>query len=183
MRLSFIKPFASRQNTKRETRRERDLSEQVKSLQEKQFKAVKQPNGPAQFPEPTSLGPRKWGNEILLYTSPGNYTFKRIEMHKGAKGGLQYHHKKDEGGVVITGELLVRFDRGDGNLSERICGPGAVFHFPQGSVHQGEALTDVVYIEVSTPFFNDRVHCESEYGIETEEGGLPSTRLEDVVAA
>lgn len=144
---------------------------------------MKQPNGPAQFPEPTSLGPRDWGKEILLCTSPGNYTFKRIEMHAGAKGGLQYHHKKDEGGIIIFGRMIIRYDDGSGKLSERIVGAGDCFHFPQGAVHQAEALTSVTYIEVSTPFFNDRVHCEKDYGIETEEGGLPSTRLEDVVAA
>jgi mannose-6-phosphate isomerase len=144
---------------------------------------IKQPNGPARFHKPSDMGPREWGKEILLYTSPGNYTLKRIEMKAGTKGGLQYHHKKDEGGVIIEGEMIVRYDPGDGTLKERACGPGSVFHFPQGSVHQGEAVTDVVYIEVSTPFFNDRVHVESEYGIEAEAGGLPSTRLEDVVAA
>lgn len=135
----------------------------------------------ATFPEPESLGPRVWGSEDLLFSLSGKFTFKRIRMHEGAKGGLQYHHKKDEGGVIVSGRLLVRFDRGDGVLDERICGPGDVFFFPQGAVHQGEALTEVEYLEVSTPFLNDRVHVEAKYGLEKEEGGLPSTKLEDVV--
>lgn len=143
---------------------------------------MNQPNGPARFPSPSDVGPRDWGREVLLYTSPGNYTFKRIEMKAGAKGGLQYHHKKDEGGIILEGEMIVRYDPGNGTLKEWACGPGSVFHFPQGCVHQGIAVTDVTYIEVSTPYFNDRVHVESEYGIEVEEGGLPSTRLEDVEA-
>ena len=144
---------------------------------------IDQPNGPAQFPTPVDVGPREWGKEVLLYTSPGNYTFKRIEMNAGAKGGLQYHHKKDEGGIVLEGEMVVVYDDGSGSLRERAVGPGNVFHFPQGCVHQSVAITDVTYIEVSTPFFNDRVHVEKEYGLATEAGGLPSTRLEDVVAA
>lgn len=137
----------------------------------------------AKFPVPSEVGPRDWGKEILLYTSPGNYTFKRIEMKAGSKGGLQYHHKKDEGGVVLKGEAIVRYDPGDGSLKEKSIGPGCVFWFPQGAVHQVEAVTEFEYIEVSTPFFNDRVHVESEYGIEVEDGGLPSTTLEEVVAA
>lgn len=145
--------------------------------------AQPQPNGPARFIAPTDLGPREWGTETLLLLSHGNYTLKRISMHKGAKGGLQYHHLKDEGGVMLSGEMLIRYDRGDGVLAEHVCKPGEVFHFPQGAVHQSEAVTDCEYIEVSTPFFNDRVHVERLYGIEEEAGGLPSTRFEDVVAA
>lgn len=101
-------------------------------------------------------------------------------MHEGAKGGLQYHHKKDEGGYIVSGRMLVRFDRGDGVLDTRICEAGDVFFFPQGAVHQAEALTNVEYIEVSTPYLNDRVHVEHLYGIEEEAGGLPSTKLEEV---
>jgi hypothetical protein len=53
-------------------------------------------------------------------------------------------------------------------------------HFSPGLVHQTEAITDVVYIEASTPHFNDRVRVESDYGLQLEEG-LPSTSLEEVI--
>ena len=134
----------------------------------------------AQFPKPENLGPRQWGTEELLFALTGKFTFKKITMIRGAKGGLQYHHKKDEGGYVTFGRAIIRYDRGDGVLDERIVGPGDVFWFPQGAVHQAEALSQFEYLEVSTPFLNDRVHVEHEYGIEEEAGGLPSTRLEDV---
>lgn len=103
-------------------------------------------------------------------------------MKASAKGGLQYHHKKDEGGIVISGEMLVRYDDGSavGALTSRICRAGDCFHFPVGAIHQSEALTDCVYIEASTPYFNDRVHCEADYGIDDEAGGLPSTTIEEV---
>lgn len=135
----------------------------------------------AQFPQPESLGPREWGTEELLFALSGKFTFKKISMIAGAKGGLQYHHKKDEGGYVTSGRAIVRYDRGDGVLAERLVGPGDVFWFPQGCVHQTEALSQFEYLEVSTPFLNDRVHVEAKYGIEAEDGGLPSTKLEDVV--
>jgi len=140
---------------------------------------VRQPKGPAQFLDQEDIGLREWGREIGLVLCP-HYTLKRIEMTKGARGGFQYHHLKDEAGVIIEGELLVRYDPGDGTIARRICYPGDVFRFPPGAVHQGEALTDVVYIETSTPHLNDRVHVEKDYGLPCEEGGLPSTKLEDV---
>lgn len=137
----------------------------------------------AVFPEPKDVGFRQWGSEELLFTVSGKFTFKRIYMHEGAKGGLQYHHKKDEGGYVTAGRAIVRYDPGTGSLVDRIIEMGDVFFFPQGSVHQIEALTPFEYIEVSTPYFNDRVHVEHLYGIEAEDGGLPSTKLEDVIDA
>lgn len=131
------------------------------------------------FPLSRDVGPREWGREILLVHAPGKYTMKRIEMKKDARGGLQFHRLKDEAGVMLEGEMEVTYDS-DG-LCSRVVRPGDTFHFPAGSVHQALALTDCAYIEVSTPHFNDRVHVESEYGIKEEAGGLPTTKLEDVV--
>lgn len=137
----------------------------------------------AKFPKPEIVGPRDWGKEVLLLLSPCNYTLKLIEMNEGARGGLQYHRKKDEGGVMIRGEMLVRYDCGTGELKERICKPGDVFHFPTGCVHQAEAITECAYFEVSTPHFNDRVHVEGAYGLEKEDGGLPSTTEDEIIVA
>jgi quercetin dioxygenase-like cupin family protein len=132
------------------------------------------------FPFPEDVGPREWGREVLLLLAPNKYSLKRIEMNKGAKGGLQYHRLKDEGGVMLCGRMRVWYDDGYGHLIDRDVVAGDVFHFPAGAVHKAEALTDCSYIEVSTPHFNDRVHVEHEYGIDTEDGGLPSTTLEQV---
>jgi quercetin dioxygenase-like cupin family protein len=145
----------------------------------------------ANFPLPQSVGPREWGTETLLLHSPKLYSMKLITMKAGAKGGLQKHHLKDEGGIMMKGSMLVLYDADPDNpvfdpdtgkrvLAKRICRRGDVFHFPAGAVHQAEALTACSYIEVSTPHFNDRQHVEHEYGIEGEAGGLPSTKLEDV---
>lgn len=139
-----------------------------------------QPNGPAEFPTPVSMGHRIWGNEIRLFALPGRFVFKKIEMRKGHKGGLQYHHKRHELAILISGSILVRYDPGDGTLSEKVLSPGEVTHFPPGAVHQDEALEDSVLVEVSAPFDNDRVRVEEAYGID-DASGLPTTRIEDVI--
>jgi mannose-6-phosphate isomerase len=133
----------------------------------------------ALFPSPEDVGPREWGKETLLVLAPGKYTLKKIEMKKGAKGGLQYHRLKDEAGYMLMGAMRVTYSVGH-NLASHICRAGDCFHFPAGSVHQAEAITDCTYVEASTPHFNDRVHVERDFGIEDEAGGLPSTRLEDI---
>jgi quercetin dioxygenase-like cupin family protein len=132
------------------------------------------------FPSPVSLGPREWGEEMLLLHAPKLYTMKMITMAKDARGGLQFHRVKDEGGLMISGSMEVRYDDGKGELISKVVNRGDVFHFPAGTVHQAIAHTDCCYIEVSNPVFNDRVHAENLYGIETEAGGLPTTTLEEI---
>lgn len=131
------------------------------------------------FPIAEDLGHRDWGEETLLALVSGKYSLKKLVLKAGFKGGLQYHHKKDECGYLVEGELIIRFDEGDGILRERILCAGATFHFPPGAVHQEEALTDCVIIEASTPHFNDRVRVEDRYG-QTITGGLPSTDIDEV---
>jgi len=133
-----------------------------------------------EFPEPKSMGLRDWGNEDLLVHSEGKYTMKQLFLKAGKKGGLQFHRKKDESSYVISGKLLLRFDDGNGNLKEMVVGPGDWFRFPPGCIHQEEAITDVLRIEVSTPHFNDRVRVEENYGIKVS-GGLPTTSENEIV--
>jgi mannose-6-phosphate isomerase len=133
------------------------------------------------FPAPEDLGPRQWGDELLLVLAPGKYTMKRLFIKEGSHGGLQYHRIKDEAGFVISGRLRIRFEEGPGKLTERELGPGDFFHFPNGSVHQECALTDVVLLEVSTPHFNDRVRVEPIFGLESGHG-LPTTEMEAIVS-
>ena len=133
-----------------------------------------------EFFKPTDVGPRNWGREILIAHVPGLYTGKLLIYNKGAKGGVQKHHLKNECGYVYSGKMLVRYDEGDGKLKEKILMPGDALHIPPGAVHQEEALEETVVFETSTPHFNDRVRMESEYGQEIPEGGLPSTTIDQV---
>ena len=74
----------------------------------------------------------------------------------------------------------MRYDNGNGELIEKTLVEGDTFHIPPGAVHQEEALTDVLILEVSTPHFNDRVRVETDYGLPTSDG-LQSTGLDEVI--
>tara|TARA_B110000090_G_scaffold200270_1_gene241079 strand:- start:133 stop:564 length:432 start_codon:yes stop_codon:yes gene_type:complete len=132
------------------------------------------------FPIKIDLGKRTWGKEILLSLIPKILSLKLLKLKKGKKGGLQYHHKKNECGYILSGRLIVRFDKGHGKLNKKILKAGDVFHFPPGSVHQEEALTECQIIEASTPHFNDRVRVEKKYGLPAEDG-LPSTQKSKII--
>jgi mannose-6-phosphate isomerase len=131
------------------------------------------------FPKKESVGPRPWGEEELLFVSEGKFMMKKLTVKAGSKGGLQFHRLKDEGGYLVSGEMIIRFDDGAGGLTEKVIRSGACFHFPPGVVHQEEAITDCIIIEGSTPHFNDRVRCEKEYGL-ADISGLPSTSIKEI---
>jgi mannose-6-phosphate isomerase len=126
------------------------------------------------FPESKSVGERPWGSEDLLALVSKQFSVKRLKVKAGNKGGLQFHRLKDEVAVLISGEMLIRYDLGDKVLRERIIKAGDVVHFPPGLVHQEEAITDCEIIEASSPHFNDRVRMEEFYG-QGVPVGLPST--------
>lgn len=131
------------------------------------------------FPKVKNIGKRDWGKEELLVLISKVLTLKRLLIKKGKKGGLQYHHKKNECGYLIKGKLIIRYDAGDGKLKKKILSAGSCFHFPPGSVHQEEAMTDCEIIEASTPYFNDRVRVEKFYNLPISRG-LPSSLKKQV---
>ena len=131
------------------------------------------------FPKRKKVGKRDWGQEILLALIPKKISLKILKINKGKKGGLQYHRKKNECGMIISGKLLVRYENSKGKLSKKILKKGDVFHFPPGSIHQEEAITNCEMIEASTPHFNDRVRVEKKFGINFSKG-LKSTKINEI---
>ena len=126
------------------------------------------------FPVAQSVGERPWGTEDLLALVSKQFSVKRLKIKAGNKGGLQYHRFKDEVAIMISGQMLIRYDLGDKILQEKIVKAGEVVHFPPGLVHQEEAITDCEIIEASSPHFNDRVRVEENYGFGSPKG-LPTT--------
>ena len=118
--------------------------------------------------------PRVWGEEMLLGHSKGKYTLKMLKMKAGTKGGFQKHRVKDETGYLYSGEMILRYDKGDGKVSEMTLKAGQSIYIPAGAVHQEEAVTDCVIFEASNPVFDDRIRMEEEYGLPKGEG-LPTT--------
>lgn len=133
-----------------------------------------------EFLKPINVGKRDWGEEILLALVSKKYSLKKLKIKAGKKGGLQFHRQKDECGLLISGSLIIRYDNGNGKLVQKKLKAGDCFHFPPGSVHQEEAVTDCEIIEVSTPHFNDRVRVEKKYNLEYTEG-LPTTEKDEII--
>ena len=132
------------------------------------------------FPKKKKVGKRDWGQEILCALIPKKISLKILKIKKGKKGGLQYHRKKDECGIIISGKLLVRYENSKGKLSKRILKKGDIFHFPPGSIHQEEAITNCEMIESYTHHFNYRVRVEKKFGINFSKG-LKTTKINEIL--
>ena len=71
------------------------------------------------FPKKKNLGKRNWGSEDLIVLIPKVLSLKKLFIKKGKEGGLQYHHKKNECGYVLSGRLMVKYDLGDKKLKKK----------------------------------------------------------------
>lgn len=93
---------------------------------------------------------KPWGREIMLSESP-DYTFKKIEIKAGFGTSLQCHGKKSETIMFLTGKPRVVFEDTEGKLCYQDMQPGSIFEVRPPAVHRVVALTDITYVEASTP--------------------------------
>ena len=101
---------------------------------------------------------KPWGMEILLEVND-RYVVKQLTMWEGHKCSLQKHLKKQETFMLLDGTMLFTHNDEVHRLE-----PRAVFTIKPGEVHQMEALTDIVYLECSTPELDDVVRLSDVYG-------------------
>jgi mannose-6-phosphate isomerase-like protein (cupin superfamily) len=101
---------------------------------------------------------KPWGAEILFEVND-KYAVKQLVMWAGQKCSLQRHIKKQETFVLLTGRML--FTHKDKQYRLKT---GAFFTIKPGEVHRMEALTDIVYLECSTPELDDVVRIQDEHG-------------------
>jgi hypothetical protein len=124
-----------------------------------------QPNGPV-TEVPLKAKRQRWGWEVL-FAHTAAYTGKILYRKADGeyKGVVQFHRWKDETSYLFSGTCRMRWDAGDGTITEAVVtGPADVaHHIPRGARHSIIALTDCVFIEASTAHFEDRVNVDEEY--------------------
>lgn len=104
--------------------------------------------------QPRELGPKPWGRELLV-AQTDKYIGKVLYMEAGKGGAYQYHESKDETMHLLSGEAVLRTEEGYRRMLA-----GMSYHVPPGAYHQVTAVTDCVFVEASTPVFEDRVVIE-----------------------
>jgi len=107
---------------------------------------------------------KPWGHE-LIWARTDRYVGKILHIEPGHVLSLQYHNRKDESIYVLTGEIILRLQAGQGDaLSERRLRAGAAFHIQPRLIHQFEAVQASDLLEASTPEIDDVVRLKDRYG-------------------
>lgn len=116
--------------------------------------------------EPFRVVEKFWGREIW-YTLTKDYCLKQIFIKKGHRTSLQYHEKKEETNVIISGKakVTVQYLPTRGFLTY-VATVGDFFHFRPGDQHRFEALEDFVMMEASTIHVDDVVRLSDDYNRE-----------------
>ena len=102
---------------------------------------------------------KPWGFEEILETNP-RYTVKRLFMKRGHQCSYQYHKKKKETAIVLSGDLTVVLE--DKTL---VLKPGDFITLEPLTKHRMKAEGgDCLYMECSTSELDDVVRIEDSYG-------------------
>jgi mannose-6-phosphate isomerase-like protein (cupin superfamily) len=111
----------------------------------------------------TRVVDKPWGHE-LIWAETERYVGKILHVKAGERLSLQYHVKKDETVMVLSGRMLFEhFREGEPPVSTEL-GPRQPFHITPGLRHRMIALEDCDIVEVSTPELDDVVRLEDKYG-------------------
>jgi mannose-6-phosphate isomerase-like protein (cupin superfamily) len=106
---------------------------------------------------------KPWGHE-LIWAHTDRYVGKILHIKAGERLSLQYHQKKDETVMVLSGRM--QFEHYFEGEAPRIAElePYQPFHITPGLRHRMIAITDVDVIEASTTELDDVVRLEDQYG-------------------
>jgi len=107
---------------------------------------------------------KPWGREIWWADTP-KYAGKILEVKKGERLSLQFHHQKEETQFLFAGEIRITFGMHISKLRNKILKPGEVFHIPPKLIHRVEGIASLsIIFEVSTPHLTDVVKLADDYG-------------------
>lgn len=126
---------------------------------------------------------KPWGHEEWISdgtTMP--YALKRILFRAGHRSSLQVHRYKKETNYVLSGEGILIIGNRDfpiddylnGQLNsstlewyledftEQVLGPGSSFNINPSTMHRVVAITDLTFIEASTPELDDVIRLQDD---------------------
>ena len=107
--------------------------------------------------------PKPWGHEVI-FAENERYAGKILHLEPGESLSLQYHERKDETFLVLSGEVHLLVGEEGRDLRELRLKPGEAYRIRPRVRHRMscEVATDLV--EVSSPELDDVVRIEDRYG-------------------
>jgi mannose-6-phosphate isomerase len=107
---------------------------------------------------------KPWGEERWLVEDDAPFGFKLIRIRAGCRTSLQYHERKEEAAIVLSGEAALHVAPGEtSDLTELRLRDGDVMHLRPMMRHRIYAISDVELVEVSTPHLDDVIRIADDY--------------------
>jgi len=106
---------------------------------------------------------KPWGYESI-WAETERYVGKILHIERGKRLSLQFHEKKDESILVLSGRLRLELEDDSGKLEVCELGAGESRRIPTGRKHRFGAIDDCDLVEVSTPELDDVVRLQDDYG-------------------
>jgi mannose-6-phosphate isomerase-like protein (cupin superfamily) len=107
---------------------------------------------------------KPWGYELWVNGDHPLYSFKVIGVGAGTRTSLQYHRYKEETTLIDEGDAILVYKSNDDvsnddvtedDLSQIEIEENDYVHLSPNTLHRTIAVTDIVMIEISTPYLND----------------------------
>ena len=105
---------------------------------------------------------KPWGHEELLEKN-NKYMFKKLYMKKGHRCSLQYHRKKTETILVLKGILRIFYGNSKNKIKSKIYKRGQSITLKPKIIHRMQGVTNCIYLEASSPEFEDVVRLSDDY--------------------
>ncbi|WP_240533546.1 MULTISPECIES: cupin domain-containing protein [Sinorhizobium] len=106
-----------------------------------------------------------WGEERWLVAEGAPFGFKIIHIQAGQKTSLQYHERKEEANLVLSGSGVFFYANKQPNesLQKIDIDAGDIVHILPGMIHRIQATDDITLVEVSTPELDDVIRLEDDW--------------------
>lgn len=105
-----------------------------------------------------------WGEERWLVAESAPWGFKLIHIKAGQRTSLQYHERKEEACLLLSGQArLYHAPSPDDEVAVHLVGPGDIVHLEAGHVHRFEGVTDMTMVEVSTADLDDVIRIADDF--------------------
>jgi mannose-6-phosphate isomerase-like protein (cupin superfamily) len=106
---------------------------------------------------------KPWGQENIFTPTDAPYTGKIIYLKAGLKWSLQVHDSKQETFTLYSGNANLTTGPDKDQLHTETMLPHEGYTIKPNTVHQVEAITDCVIIEVSTPETGTTKRLQDDY--------------------
>lgn len=106
---------------------------------------------------------KPWGWENRFAVTD-KYLGKVIHVNAGEMLSLQYHVKKDETILIVTGSMDLQLEDEAGRMKTHRMTPGMARRILPGRKHRMVGVEDCEFFEVSSPEIDDVVRLEDKYG-------------------